>query len=200
MSVIDYLLHSLIKRLQKVQKLREKRKKKKNRILKSLRKIKKFKSARRSRISGKSTSIKRKKRTPGRSAKRIIKKPSKVTKKKPASRKSPARSRANAKKVKRAKKALKKVSEIKIASNEVCVGEVTHFFSRIQVIVLKMNSGNLLVGDRIRISGHKTDFIQKVKSLQIESVDVKSARKGQLVGLKVSKKAKPGDQVFKLTA
>lgn len=200
MSVIDYLLHSLIKRLQKVQKLREKRKKKKTHALKSLRKIKKFKSARRPRISGKSASVQKKKRASGRSAKRIFKKPSKVTKKKPTSRESPARSRAKAKKVRKVEKALKKVSEIKIVSNEVCIGEVTHFFSRIQVIVLKMNSGNLLVGDRIRISGHKTDFIQKVKSLQIESVDVKSARKGQLVGLKVGKKAKPGDQVFKLTA
>jgi len=200
MSIIDYLLHSLIKRLQKVQNFREKRKKKKSRTLKSLRKIKKSKSAKRSRISGKSASLKRKKRAPGRSAKRIFKKPIKVTKRKPNSRKSPARSRAKMKKVRKAKKALKKVSKIKNASNEVSVGEVTHFFSRIQVIVLKMNSGNLLVGDRIRISGRKTDFIQKVKSLQIESVDVKSARKGQIVGLKVSKKAKPGDQVFKLTA
>jgi hypothetical protein len=39
-----------------------------------------------------------------------------------------------------------------------------------------------------------------VESLQIESEDVKVAPKGQLVGLKVIKPAKPGDKVFKLPA
>ena len=77
------------------------------------------------------------------------------------------------------------------------IGEVTHYFTRIQVVVLKMTAGTLSVGDSIRIRGNGTEFVQKVQSLQIESVDVKSARKGQLVGLKVSKQARPGDRVFK---
>lgn len=202
MSVVDYFLHSLIKHLQKTQKAREKKKKKKSRASKSLRKIKKPKSPRRSLVAGRRAPIKRKKGVLRRLAKRVLKKPSTAKKRKPASRKSPIHSKAKAKKVKRvkkAKKAVKKVFKIKNVSNEVCIGEVTHFFSRIQVIVLKMNSGKLLVGDRIHVLGRKTDFSQKVKSLQIESVDVKSARKGQLVGLKISKKAKPGDQVFRLT-
>jgi hypothetical protein len=36
-----------------------------------------------------------------------------------------------------------------------------------------------------------------VKSLQIESLDVKIAKKGQLVGLKAAKKAKVGDKIYK---
>ena len=61
-----------------------------------------------------------------------------------------------------------------------------------------MTHGNLVIGNRILIKGKATNFTQKVDSLQIESQDVKVAPKGQLVGLKVIKPAKPGDKVFKL--
>jgi len=189
MSVVDYLLSVLIKRLQKTQKARKKRKEKKRRADKALRKAKKTKKL----LKGKK--VKRAKRAPGRSAKRILKKPSKPKKKKTVPRKALKRPKAKLKKV---KKTVKKVSKVEKSSNEVRIGTVTHFFSRIQVIVLKMNSGKLLVGDRIHISGNTTDIVQKVNSLQIESVDVRSAKKGQLVGLKVDKKAKPGDRVFKI--
>ena len=78
------------------------------------------------------------------------------------------------------------------------IGEVTHYFTRIAVVVIKITAGNLHVGDKIQIRGKSTDFVQPVKSLQIESVNVKSARKGQLAGLKVDKEAKAGDKVYKL--
>jgi len=194
MSVVDYFLNSLIKRLQKTQKTRKKIKKKKHRAAQASRKTKKTKLPKRSFLVGKCKQIKRKKRTSGRPAKRILQKPSKAKKKKAPSRKSLARPKTKPKKTKRI---VKKVPKIKNGSNETCIGEVTHFFSNIQVVVLKMNSGKLLVGDQIHIVGRTTDFVQKVKSLQIESVNVKSAKKGQLVGLKAAKKAKPGDQVFK---
>ena len=85
-----------------------------------------------------------------------------------------------------------------VKSKEFFVGEITHFFSRIQVVVVKIKSAEMAVGDRLHIKGSRTDFIQKVRSLQIESVDVKKARKGQLAGLKVDKKVKAGDKVFKI--
>lgn len=61
-----------------------------------------------------------------------------------------------------------------------------------------MTKGRLLVGDRVRVKGRGTDFAQKVASLQIESVNVRAARKGQLVGLKVGRAARAGDKVYKL--
>ncbi len=85
----------------------------------------------------------------------------------------------------------------KKASKEVCVGVITHYFSAIQVVVLKM-TGGVRVGDTIRIKGGSENFVQKIGSLQIESIDVKTARKGQLVGLKVNKKVKVGSKVFKV--
>ena len=80
----------------------------------------------------------------------------------------------------------------------ILTGEITHYFSKISVVVIKMSHGSLTIGNRIRIQGKGADFVQKVGSLQIESQDVKVAPKGQLVGLKVIKPAKPGDKVFKL--
>lgn len=68
-----------------------------------------------------------------------------------------------------------------------------------------MGKGNLAVGDKIRIYGPQapagrksTDFTQTVRSMQIESVDVRSARSGQLIGLKVAYEAKAGDRLYKL--
>jgi len=80
----------------------------------------------------------------------------------------------------------------------VLIGEITHYFSKIKVVVLKMTKGNVKVGDQILIKGNSTHFTQRIDSLQIESVDVKTAKKGQLVGLKVKKKAREGDKVLKL--
>lgn len=61
-----------------------------------------------------------------------------------------------------------------------------------------MTKGNLAVGDKVRIHGKSTDFIQTVRLMQIESVDVRSARRGQLIGLKVERGAKVGDKLYKL--
>ncbi|MBI5149547.1 MAG: hypothetical protein HZA28_02085 [Candidatus Omnitrophica bacterium] len=80
------------------------------------------------------------------------------------------------------------------------IGEVTHFFSRIQVVVVKMKKGTLSISDKIRVRGAATDFTQAVGSMQIESVDVKSARNGQVIGLKVVRPARAGDRVYKMPA
>ncbi|MCD4779290.1 MAG: hypothetical protein K8S27_01905 [Candidatus Omnitrophica bacterium] len=78
------------------------------------------------------------------------------------------------------------------------IGAITHYFSRINVVVLKMENGPLRLGDDIHIRGRKTNFKQPVESLQVESFDVKKAEKNQLVGLKVLKPVTVGDQVFKI--
>ena len=114
----------------------------------------------------------------------------KFLKKKPSSKK---RSQSPRKKIRKIKPSSKKA-----VIKEIPVGEVTHFFPRIKVIVVKMKGG-LHVGDQIHIKGKQTDFKQKVKSLQIESVNVPSVHRGQLVGLKVIRAAGKGDLVLKPT-
>jgi translation initiation factor IF-2 len=77
------------------------------------------------------------------------------------------------------------------------VGVITHYFDRIKVCVVKLTQGSILIGDKLTIIGPKTKFIQKVWSMQIESEDVKVAKKGQLIGLKVDKIVAVGDKVYK---
>jgi len=77
------------------------------------------------------------------------------------------------------------------------VGKVTHFFSKISVAVVELNAP-LSVGDKIRIQGPTTDFEQTVQSMQIEHENVKTAKKGQSIGLKVNERVRESDTVYKI--
>lgn len=75
------------------------------------------------------------------------------------------------------------------------IGEVDHFFDRISVAALKL-TGDLKIGDTIRIKGATTDFTQTVSGMQSEHVDLIAATTGQEIGLKVSERVREGDGVF----
>ena len=90
-----------------------------------------------------------------------------------------------------------KATNIPVDPSLVQVGVITHYFDRIKVCVVKLTQGTVLIGDKLTIVGNKTKFVQKVWSMQIESEDVKVAKKGQLIGLKVDKLVAVGDKVYK---
>ena len=78
------------------------------------------------------------------------------------------------------------------------IGKITHYFSDISVAVIKL-SAPLKEGEEIRIiGGEDTDFNQKIKSMQIDHEKVKSAKKGDGVGLKVDQKVHEGYKVYKI--
>jgi len=78
------------------------------------------------------------------------------------------------------------------------IGKITHYFSNIGVAVIDLSS-TLKVGDTIRIvGGEETDFEQEVKSIQIDHKEVKSAKKGDSMGMKVDEKVHEGYKVFKV--
>ena len=78
------------------------------------------------------------------------------------------------------------------------IGKVTHYFSNIEVAVIKL-SGTLSLGDTIRIiGGEATDFEQVVDSMEIERQKKKKAKKGDEVGLKVKEKVREGYKAYKL--
>lgn len=81
---------------------------------------------------------------------------------------------------------------------EVEVGEVSDFFSKPVVAGITL-SAPLKVGDKIHIKGHTTDMEFVVISMQIERVDVKEAKSGDAIGIKVSDRVRRGDKVFKVT-
>jgi putative protease len=82
------------------------------------------------------------------------------------------------------------------------VGVVTHYYSRLSVAIVELTD-ILTIGDEILIrSGmdpFTTNFEQTVKSMQIEHTNITSAQSGQSIGLKVDKKVREGDKVYKLT-
>lgn len=77
------------------------------------------------------------------------------------------------------------------------IGKVTHYFSKIGVAVIELSDA-LEAGDTIRIVGGETDFTQKVDSMQIEHEEIKKAKSGDNVGLKVSQKVREDYKVYKL--
>lgn len=75
------------------------------------------------------------------------------------------------------------------------IGKVETFFSHVEVAAIKL-SGKLKIGDRIHIKGHTTDIEQLIDSMQINRKEVKEAKKGDEIGIKVNDRVRPNDAVF----
>jgi translation elongation factor EF-1alpha len=56
----------------------------------------------------------------------------------------------------------------------------------------------LSVGDMISVEGPSTNFQQKIDSMQIEHKNVKTAKKGDSIGLKVIDRVRETDSVYKI--
>jgi putative protease len=76
------------------------------------------------------------------------------------------------------------------------IGDVSHYFTRIEVAVVELVN-ELKVGDSIQIKGATTDFTQKVESIQIHNDQVEAAGAGDSIGLLVDHRVRQGDVVFK---
>lgn len=79
------------------------------------------------------------------------------------------------------------------------IGRVEDYFAKVGVIAFKLGRP-LAVGDRIRVEGHTTGFSQKVKSIQIQHEGVERARRGASIGIKVGKRCRRGDRIYKLAS
>jgi putative protease len=77
------------------------------------------------------------------------------------------------------------------------IGKVTHYFSKIHVAGIEL-SDELAVGDTILITGATTHFQQKVESMQLDKQEIDKGESGQLIGIAVQEKARPGDKVYKM--
>ncbi len=81
---------------------------------------------------------------------------------------------------------------------EVEIGKVSDFFARPVVAGIQLTA-SLKLGDRIHIKGHTTDIELTVDSMQINNVDVKQAKTGDAIGIKVTERVRRGDIVYKVT-
>ncbi len=80
---------------------------------------------------------------------------------------------------------------------EIRIGKVTHFFSRIGVAVVALTDP-LKVGDTIRFKGQTTNFTQRVESMQVEHKAILEAKPGDQVAIQVAGKVREGDAVYKV--
>ena len=79
------------------------------------------------------------------------------------------------------------------------IGRVTHYFSKVGVAVIELEKGTLKVGETIHISGHTTDFVQKIDSIEIDNEKVPEVKQGDSFGVKVDEKVRDNDDVYKVT-
>lgn len=82
-------------------------------------------------------------------------------------------------------------------AEEMQVGKITHYFSKIGVAVIEVTGGSIKVGDEIHVKGHTSDFRQKVSSMQIEQDKIEIAEPGQSIGLKMEQPVRANDLVYK---
>ena len=75
------------------------------------------------------------------------------------------------------------------------IGKVTHFFDKIGVAVIELTD-KLNVGDKILVKGMTSEFRQVVDSMQVEHKEIKSAKKGAAIGMKVKDRVRPNDRVY----
>jgi len=81
---------------------------------------------------------------------------------------------------------------------EVEIGKVSDFFARPVVAGIELTTP-LKVGDKIHITGHTTNMELTIESMQINNVNVKEAKAGDAVGIKMSDRVRRGDTVYKVT-
>ena len=81
---------------------------------------------------------------------------------------------------------------------EVEIGKVDDFFARPVVAGITL-TGTLNTGDAIHIKGHTTDLELTVTSMQINNVNVNTAKAGDAIGIKLPDRARPGDKVYRVT-
>jgi U32 family peptidase len=78
------------------------------------------------------------------------------------------------------------------------IGEVMKFFPKPSVAAVKITEDEIKVGDSLKFSGHTTDFTDVIQSMEVDNKSVPKAVAGDFIGIKVSDRVRPGDEVFKV--
>jgi len=79
------------------------------------------------------------------------------------------------------------------------IGSVIKFFEKTSIAAIKLDFGDLAVGDTIHLKGNKTDFTQKIEIMEFDHQPVQKATRGHFTGIKLSQAAEPFDLVYRVT-
>ena len=93
-------------------------------------------------------------------------------------------------------KAVKSRMPSKPKKQEKPIGKATHFYGNISVAIIKFNR-NVSAGTELHFKGATTDFKEAAKSMQYNHAAITVAPKGKQIGVKVKKKVREGDLVYK---
>ncbi len=89
------------------------------------------------------------------------------------------------------------INRSKATEQKVYIGVVEKYYPRIGVAEVKIETGELKIGDTIHIIGKKTGVVrQKVESMQIDRQLVDYVKAPTRIGLKVVERVREGDKVF----
>lgn len=77
------------------------------------------------------------------------------------------------------------------------VGEVIHFYGKINVGVLRC-AKPLKIGDKVHFLGSHTDFEQEITSMQMEHEAVEEVASGDEVAITVKQRVRRGDKIYRL--
>jgi len=75
------------------------------------------------------------------------------------------------------------------------IGKVNHWYDKAQVAVVKL-SGNIKVGDKIKVKKGDSEFEEIVSSMQVDHKAVNSGKKGDEVAIQLSEKTKEGAVIY----
>jgi GTPase len=78
---------------------------------------------------------------------------------------------------------------------EKIIGNVTHYYTDLNVATVMITDGELHLGDMIHVEGHTSDFLQKIGSMELDHHSVEVAKPGDIVGIATDKYAREHDIV-----
>ena len=93
------------------------------------------------------------------------------------------------------KKAIKRKVVAAIKKGPKPIGVVKHFFGKIKVAIIRF-AKTVPVGATIEVRGATTNFRFTIDSMQFDHKPVKHAKPKKLIGIKVPKRVREGDNVF----
>ena len=78
------------------------------------------------------------------------------------------------------------------------IGTVTHWYSQVEAAIVRIDSGELRVGDRVRFEGATTNFEDRIDRMELDRQPIEVAYPGQVVGLHARERVREHDRVIKL--
>ncbi len=76
------------------------------------------------------------------------------------------------------------------------IGKITHYFNHLHVATVNITDGELRIGDMIHVEGHTSNFMQELRSMELEHESTDVAKPGDNVGIAIDEYARENDIVY----